>query len=82
MWKRQASQSPPTPTEPEPPRSWGRRAAWWVMLGIAGMVGLVILAAILRALGNWLVLVVAVGAVVVLVRRRKVEDVIQRWRGK
>lgn len=81
------SQSQPTtpPTEAQAPeRSWlarsAGRAGWLVLLGIAAMVVLVLVADLLESAGNWLVLVVVVVAVVAIVRRDKVEDIVQRWR--
>lgn len=86
MPKRPVSQSQsPTPTPPtEAQRSWVARttgrAGWLVVLGIGAMVTLVVVADLLTAAGNWLLLVVVAVAVVAIVRRKEVEDVVQRWR--
>lgn len=83
--KRPVNQSPPAtlPTEP-PQRSWlsrsAGRAGWLVLLGIGAMVVLVVVADILTAAGSWVVLAVILLAIVAVVRRDKVEDVVQRWR--
>ena len=76
--------NPPTPTDP-PERSWlartTGRAGWLVLLGVAAMVTLVVVADLLESAGNWLVLAVVIVAVVAVVRRKEVEDIVQkRWR--
>lgn len=87
--KRPVSQSqnqPPAPTPTDPPeRSWlartTGRAGWLVLLGVAAMVTLVVVADLLESDGNWLVLAVVIVAVVAVVRRKEVEDIVQkRWR--
>ena len=73
--------TPPTPTE----RSWlartTGRAGWLVLLGVGVMVVLVVVADLLTAAGNWLLLVLVLVAIIAIVRRDKVTDVVQkRWR--
>ena len=79
------SQSQPPTTPPtEAQRSWiarsAGRAGWLVLLGIVAMVVLVLVADLLTAAGNWVVLAVILLAIVAVVRRDKVEDIVQRWR--